>query len=101
MPTSAETLPYDSFNPPIDTTAPPPLPANAPAVTSLPSPTVTAPSMNIHPMVTRVKNGIFLPKVLLTDYKDVEPSTAKEALKHPHWRRGIYNSNEKSNMGTS
>lgn len=40
-------------------------------------------------MMTRTKNGIFKPKVFLAYYKEVEPTTAKEALKHEHWRRAM------------
>ena len=36
-------------------------------------------------MVTRSKNGIRKPKVLLIEYIEKESSTAKEALKSPHW----------------
>lgn len=59
-----------------------------------PTPMVTIPHTvhhenphNTHTMITRAKNGIFKPKGYLTDYKQVEPTLAKEALKHNHWRK--------------
>ncbi|KAA0045110.1 Retrovirus-related Pol polyprotein from transposon TNT 1-94 [Cucumis melo var. makuwa] len=48
-----------------------------------------ASTLNTHPMVTRSKNGIFKPKALLIDYTEHEPTNAKEALKHPHWRKAM------------
>lgn len=41
-------------------------------------------ALNNHSMVTRSKNGIFKSKVFLTDYKEIEPTTAKDVLKHSH-----------------
>ena len=46
-------------------------------------------NLNTHPMVTWSKSGIYKPKVLLIDYIETEPTTAKEALKHPHWRKAM------------
>lgn len=46
-------------------------------------------SQNTHAMVTRAKNHIFKPKVYLADYKEVEPTSTKETLKHNHWRKAM------------
>lgn len=40
-------------------------------------------------MVTRGKNGIFKPKVLLTEYVEQEPPNVKEALKCDHWVKAM------------
>lgn len=32
---------------------------------------------------------MFKPKIFLTDYRKVEPTTANEALKHSHWRKAM------------
>ena len=46
----------------------------------------TTASTNVHPMVTRSKNGIFEPKALTvqTDFTTIEPSSYFVASKHPH-----------------
>lgn len=41
--------------------------------------------VNLHPMVTRGKNGIVKLRVLLTEYIEHEPPNVKEALKCSHW----------------
>lgn len=66
-------------NPPTNSTS------NAPPSVS-PYPVIP---QNTHTMVTRANNGIFKPKVYLAYYKEVEPTSAKEALKHNHWRKAM------------
>ena len=39
-----------------------------------------------HPMTTRVKNGIFKPKVYTIE---IEPSIAKKALIDPKWHKAM------------
>lgn len=46
---------------------------------------LVTPIQNIHPVVTRSKNEVFKPKMLLTEYTEVEPPFVKEALRCPHW----------------
>lgn len=52
--------------------------------TSAPIPT-TILSSNTHFKVTRGKNGVFKPKIFLTEYKEIEPPNVKETLKCSHW----------------
>ena len=55
------------------------------------------PSLNVHPMQTRSKSGIFKKKVYLVSIKDssstdlslTEPSGYKSAMKHPSWRQAM------------
>lgn len=51
---------------------------------SAPAPTRNITS-NQHSMVTRANNGIFKPKVLMTEYRKIEPHNVKIALQFPHW----------------
>ena len=57
---------------------------------------VSMPAQNIHPMITRSKDGIFKPKALAVsvsklaskpriDYTFIEPSTYKIASQFPQW----------------
>ena len=45
-------------------------------------------SLSTHPLVTRSKVVISNLKSLI-DYTEHEPTNAKEALKHPHWRKAM------------
>ncbi|KAE8696580.1 putative disease resistance protein [Hibiscus syriacus] len=42
---------------------------------------------NIHPMVTRAKDGIRKPRVLHVECLDEEPRSIREAMKIPHWKK--------------
>ncbi|XP_039020853.1 uncharacterized protein LOC120152790 [Hibiscus syriacus] len=46
--------------------------------------------MNLHPMLTRSKCGIFKLKVYSTAYATMKPVNVQEALQLPHWRNAIY-----------
>ncbi|KAA0063212.1 putative mitochondrial protein [Cucumis melo var. makuwa] len=46
-------------------------------------------STSVHLMITRSKYGIFKPKAFLIDYTQTEPCNAKEAFKHPHWKKAM------------
>lgn len=54
-------------------------------------PVVDTPTSNVHPVVTRSKNGIFKPKALVvaTNYTTIEPSSYSVASKHKHWVEAI------------
>lgn len=41
-------------------------------------------------MITRAKNGIYKPKILLSDLSNSEPSTIQEALAHNKWNQAIH-----------
>lgn len=53
----------------------------------LPCETIESPSLvNIHPMITRSKDGITKSNVLLVNTTLPEPSSVTEVLQHPEWR---------------
>lgn len=54
---------------------------------SLSDTTVHYRTSNVHPMVTRVKVGIFKPKVLVVEnvVDDVEPLTVQQVVSNPKW----------------
>ncbi|KAK0579915.1 hypothetical protein LWI29_033447 [Acer saccharum] len=66
-------------------------PAHINASANLPVPTVSSLPMNLHPMVTRSKIGVFKPKVLNATVDtscylaNSDPTTAKVALQDPKW----------------
>ncbi|KAG8498559.1 hypothetical protein CXB51_004875 [Gossypium anomalum] len=43
------------------------------------------PPVNVHPMQTRSKNGIFKPKVFSAELSETEPATIEEALASKEW----------------
>ncbi|KAK9029231.1 hypothetical protein V6N11_026352 [Hibiscus sabdariffa] len=44
---------------------------------------------NVHPMVTRRKNGIFKPKIYTAHYKKTLPSDVYAALEDPDWKIAV------------
>ena len=57
-----------------------------PISTACLTPTIAS-SLNVHPMITRTKDGIFKPKALQSSLSPdlPEPSTYKQALTQPRW----------------
>lgn len=51
-------------------------------------------------MITRAKAGVFKPKAFLSAHNNLEPSTTKEALSDPKWKKALqaeYNALIKNN----
>lgn len=46
---------------------------------------VPQPLINTHTMITRAKAGIHKPKIVLTQYGEMEPTSVKIALQCPQW----------------
>lgn len=87
------TTPLHSLPTQTDPSPPQPVPQSAPLLQNPAIPTASAAIQTntqiTHSMITGANNGISKPKIFFIDYKEIEPSTTRDALKHPHWRKAM------------